>query len=153
MAEGGAGLSAGRVQSVAVRLVVEREREIEAFLPEEHWKIGGIFSAKTDAKGFSALAGEWAEFLANTGSGERTKVEREKWLADHAAFAAELIELAGKKFDPNNKADARRAAELLGFIVDKENTTEDAEAQGAGEESDEVCRASGSLPAVCGAVD
>jgi len=32
-------LSAGRVQSVAVRIVVEREREIEAFVPEEFWKI------------------------------------------------------------------------------------------------------------------
>ncbi len=33
------GLSAGRVQSVAVRLVAEREREIEAFKPEEYWEI------------------------------------------------------------------------------------------------------------------
>ena len=33
------GLSAGRVQSVALRLVVEREREITAFVPEEYWKI------------------------------------------------------------------------------------------------------------------
>ena len=33
------GLSAGRVQSVALRLVVEREREIEAFIPEEYWSI------------------------------------------------------------------------------------------------------------------
>ncbi|PHM38792.1 type I DNA topoisomerase [Xenorhabdus innexi] len=33
------GLSAGRVQSVAVRLVVEREREIKAFVPEEYWQI------------------------------------------------------------------------------------------------------------------
>src|SRR5690554_482459 len=33
------GLSAGRVQSVAVRLVVEREREIKAFVPEEYWDI------------------------------------------------------------------------------------------------------------------
>jgi DNA topoisomerase I len=33
------GLSAGRVQSVAVRLVVEREREIRAFIPEEYWDI------------------------------------------------------------------------------------------------------------------
>jgi DNA topoisomerase-1 len=33
------GLSAGRVQSVAVRLVVEREREIEAFVPEEYWSV------------------------------------------------------------------------------------------------------------------
>jgi DNA topoisomerase-1 len=33
------GLSAGRVQSVAVRLVVEREREIEAFVPQEYWSL------------------------------------------------------------------------------------------------------------------
>src|SRR5699024_11391920 len=33
------GLSAGRVQSVAVKLLVEREREIKAFQPEEYWQI------------------------------------------------------------------------------------------------------------------
>jgi DNA topoisomerase I len=33
------GLSAGRVQSVAVRLIVEREREIHAFIPEEYWEV------------------------------------------------------------------------------------------------------------------
>ena len=33
------GLSAGRVQSVAVRIIVDREREIEAFKPEEYWKL------------------------------------------------------------------------------------------------------------------
>ncbi|MBU0597070.1 type I DNA topoisomerase [Patescibacteria group bacterium] len=37
------GLSAGRVQSVAVRLVVEREREIKAFISEEYWSIAGQF--------------------------------------------------------------------------------------------------------------
>ncbi|HLY11872.1 MAG TPA: type I DNA topoisomerase [Planctomycetota bacterium] len=48
----GRGLSAGRVQSVAVRLIVEREREIQAFKPEEYWRIvatldqnGAVFSA------------------------------------------------------------------------------------------------------------
>src|SRR5213076_3371332 len=35
-------LSAGRVQSVAVRLIVDREREIAAFKPEEYWKIGAL---------------------------------------------------------------------------------------------------------------
>jgi DNA topoisomerase-1 len=34
------GLSAGRVQSVALRLIVDREREIEAFKPEEYWNCG-----------------------------------------------------------------------------------------------------------------
>ena len=35
--------SAGRVQSVALKLIVDREREIEAFIPEEYWKILAIF--------------------------------------------------------------------------------------------------------------
>src|SRR5207249_4406326 len=38
------GLSAGRVQSVAVRLIVEREREIQGFKPEEYWKITALLS-------------------------------------------------------------------------------------------------------------
>ena len=38
------GLSAGRVQSVATRLVVDREREIEAFVPEEYWNIDASLS-------------------------------------------------------------------------------------------------------------
>jgi DNA topoisomerase-1 len=42
------GLSAGRVQSVAVRLVVEREREREAFKQDEFWTIDGIFSKAND---------------------------------------------------------------------------------------------------------
>ncbi|MBI3997739.1 MAG: type I DNA topoisomerase [Armatimonadetes bacterium] len=37
------GLSAGRVQSVAVRLIVDREREIEAFIPQEYWSIAAAF--------------------------------------------------------------------------------------------------------------
>lgn len=45
------GLSAGRVQSVAVRLVVEREREIKAFVPEEYWEV----DASTTTPGGDAL--------------------------------------------------------------------------------------------------
>jgi DNA topoisomerase I len=40
------GLSAGRVQSVAVRLIVDREREIQAFNPVEYWVLKGQFDAK-----------------------------------------------------------------------------------------------------------
>lgn len=43
------GLSAGRVQSVAVRLVVEREREIKAFVPEEYWEIHADLNDKNMA--------------------------------------------------------------------------------------------------------
>lgn len=44
------GLSAGRVQSVAVRLIVEREREIRAFIPEEYWQLFASLSAGEKAK-------------------------------------------------------------------------------------------------------
>jgi DNA topoisomerase I len=48
------GLSAGRVQSVAVRLVVEREREIEKFQKEEYWSIEAKLSKEKDVKTFIA---------------------------------------------------------------------------------------------------
>ncbi|MEO8289226.1 MAG: type I DNA topoisomerase [Chloroflexota bacterium] len=44
------GLSAGRVQSVAVRLVVEREREIEAFVAQEYWSIEADLSKRPQGK-------------------------------------------------------------------------------------------------------
>lgn len=40
------GLSAGRVQSVAVRLICEREEEIKAFVPEEYWTIEGTYTTE-----------------------------------------------------------------------------------------------------------
>ncbi len=70
------GLSAGRVQSVAARLIVEREREIEAFVPQEFWKIlvdletprGEAFEAalhKVDGKKEEIRGGERARELAD----------------------------------------------------------------------------------------
>ncbi len=48
------GLSAGRVQSVAVRLIVDREREIEAFKPEEYWSIEANLKQKDRKEDFLA---------------------------------------------------------------------------------------------------
>ncbi len=44
------GLSAGRVQSPALRIIMEREREIRAFVPEKFWKIWGEFATKSGIK-------------------------------------------------------------------------------------------------------
>lgn len=48
------GLSAGRVQSVAVRLVVDRENEIRKFVPKEYWSIDAKFTAPSSRKVFDA---------------------------------------------------------------------------------------------------
>ncbi|HET8587176.1 MAG TPA: type I DNA topoisomerase, partial [Candidatus Limnocylindria bacterium] len=48
------GLSAGRVQSVAVRMVVEREREIQAFTPEEYWSLQAQLRRDEDGASFQA---------------------------------------------------------------------------------------------------
>ncbi|MDR1362542.1 MAG: type I DNA topoisomerase [Spirochaetaceae bacterium] len=51
------GLSAGRVQSVALRLICEREKEIEAFTPEEYWTLEADF--KTGKTAFAASLVSW----------------------------------------------------------------------------------------------
>jgi DNA topoisomerase-1 len=55
-------LSAGRVQSVAVRLIADRERDIQAFVAEEYWKITATLSptgSSAEADRFAALLAEW----------------------------------------------------------------------------------------------
>ncbi|MBX4215819.1 type I DNA topoisomerase [Candidatus Parcubacteria bacterium] len=42
------GLSAGRVQSPALRIIMEREREIRAFVPEQFWRLSAIFKTRRD---------------------------------------------------------------------------------------------------------
>ncbi|BAC91139.1 type I DNA topoisomerase [Gloeobacter violaceus] len=56
------GLSAGRVQSVAVRLLCDREKEIQAFVSEEYWTVHGRFrqSAQVEATPFSADLVRWS---------------------------------------------------------------------------------------------
>ena len=48
------GLSAGRVQSVAVRMVVDREQEIRDFVPQEYWSVDAKFTAPSSKKVFAA---------------------------------------------------------------------------------------------------
>ncbi|HUU84471.1 MAG TPA: type I DNA topoisomerase, partial [Phycisphaerae bacterium] len=112
------GLSAGRVQSVAVRLIVEREWEIRAFVPTESWRITGCFATQVDKA--AGLAVEWEEFLeggADPDTGRTTK-ERFAWLSSHGCLQAQLVKLDGRPFEPANVDECRAAAEGLGFVCE-----------------------------------
>lgn len=75
------GLSAGRVQSVAVRLIVEREREIQIFKKEEYWDIEGTFSKENEKEKFTAklhqIDGKILEKLAIKNEEEAKKILKE----------------------------------------------------------------------------
>ena len=93
------GLSAGRVQSVALRLIVDREREIEAFVPEEYWNIGA----------------QLAKIAGKNGGGKRQP------------FATRLAQENGKKIDVKDgetaarvKADLESAAYRVAKVTKSE---------------------------------
>lgn len=119
------GLSAGRVQSVAVRLVVEREREIEAFVPDEFWKISALFA--TDLSQTDAIGQAWRAWV---GTEERTIKQQNAWLSEQKCLSAELVRFEGQRFDVNNRVDALAIAKKLGFKLVEEVSTEDPKAKG-----------------------
>ena len=71
------GLSAGRVQSVAVKLIVDRENEIKAFVPKEYWSIDGKLLTSSGKKPFSVklaeIGGEKAELTCKEQTDEVLK--------------------------------------------------------------------------------
>ncbi|NVJ54323.1 MAG: type I DNA topoisomerase [Campylobacteraceae bacterium] len=90
------GLSAGRVQSVAVRIIVDRENEIRAFEPEEFWKIKSIFSNP-----------ELEAILAKVdGKAKRIKNEQEAKEIESSALASNftLIDIEEKESKRNPAA-------------------------------------------------
>ena len=132
------GLSAGRVQSVAVRLVVEREREIQAFVPDEFWKITGIFSTNTADVTKNRAA--WAQWLADApekknGRTVNGRSVREKlgWLAECNGLMTELIEVGGQKFEAIDADAALAVAQKAGFVLADKQVTHDPKGKGPAE--------------------
>ena len=124
------GLSAGRVQSVAVRLIVERERLIEAFVPEEYWRMGAVFTPQRDQA--PRLAAEWADFVQRRderGNGP-TAAQEQEFLAAAGAFRAELAQWNGKKFEVSDEAAALEIAQALGTVIVEVQRTADPQGKG-----------------------
>ena len=109
-------LSAGRVQSVAVRLIVERERELQAFNSETYYVVNGIF-AITNADGSQS------EVKAMLSQRFKTEQEVEKFLekCKEATFTVESIQKKPMKRTPappfTTSTLQQEAARKLGFTV------------------------------------
>lgn len=91
------GLSAGRVQSVAVRLIVDRENEIRAFVPEEYWTLDAKFTAP-NRKSFSA-----SFYGDETGKVKITSKEQaDSYLArlDNAKYSVTSVKKGTRKKNP-----------------------------------------------------
>lgn len=74
------GLSAGRVQSVALRLLAEREREIEKFGKEKYWTIQGVFKKNQESR--SKKQGDGIEFILFEIGGEKVDISQKLMLYD-----------------------------------------------------------------------
>jgi len=121
------GLSAGRVQSVTVKMIVERERDIRNFKPKEYWLIPAIFTTDLQAD----YRRQWLDFTRaktqdDTRLGEGAIVAKEvteapsrsregpsateqsEWLLGHNAFRAQLDKIGDKKFQVSNNEQAER---------------------------------------------
>jgi DNA topoisomerase-1 len=91
------GLSAGRVQSVALRLIVEREREIEQFVPDEYWNVGA-----------SLIGAAKQPFFARLHRAEGEKIEVKD--GEHAAAVRADLETAAFKVVEITRREQRRNA-------------------------------------------
>src|SRR6266540_1507044 len=130
----GGRLSAGRVQSVALRMVVEREREIEGFIKTEYWTIGANLSAKLPPAFEARLAKVGDQTVKTSGFDQELK-KNEILIGDDAAANAIVAEAEKQQFvvsDVTTKERKRNpvpsfitsklqqeAARKLGFAVKK----------------------------------
>ena len=107
------GLSAGRVQTVTVRLIVEREREIRAFKADEYWEI--VVELNPDSAAAASAAGESLAKLIASADPEKglAKQDLYAFCQEHRLLLADVIEFNGAKFKPTNQADASAAVDGL----------------------------------------
>ncbi|NBC35782.1 type I DNA topoisomerase [Novosphingobium sp. FSY-8] len=110
--------SAGRVQSVALRLIVEREREIEAFTPQEYWQV--VAKMLHDGTGFAARLVKFeGQKLDKLSLGDAGTAARAKAAVEGGAFRVEEVETKPVRRNPyppfTTSTLQQEAARKLGF--------------------------------------
>ena len=115
------GLSAGRVQSVAVKLIVDREEEIEKFIPEEYWNIYVILEDKENKKEFEArFYGKNGKKLEIHSQEEVDNILKE---IEKAKYVIEEVKRGEKKRTPappfTTSTMQQEASRKLGFTLKK----------------------------------
>ena len=112
--------SAGRVQSVALRLIVEREREIELFKPQEYWSV--VANMEHDGTAFVARLVKFdGDKLERLSLGEQGVAMRAKAAVEAGAFRVEEVETKPLKRHPSppftTSTLQQEAARKLGFAA------------------------------------
>jgi DNA topoisomerase-1 len=110
------GLSAGRVQSVAVRIICDREEEIEAFVPEEFWTITALLTDPAKTKQFEAKFAERNGLKKITNKQQADEILKD---VEGKDFAVDKVKKGGKKKNPpppfTTSQLQQAAAGALGF--------------------------------------
>ena len=115
------GLSAGRVQSVALRIICDREEEINAFVPQEYWSLDADFSVKGMKKPFRAkFYGDENGKLAISSEEEANKILK---AVAKAKFTVSEIKMGERKRQPappfTTSTLQQEAAKALNFSTQK----------------------------------
>ncbi len=111
------GLSAGRVQSVAVRLIVERERERQEFKPEEYWSLDAEFTDKRDKRPLKAsLVEKDGDKIDISKEKDIKKIEKELNGASFLVSSVKKTERKKSPYPPYKTSTLQQAgANVLGF--------------------------------------
>ncbi|WP_350334621.1 type I DNA topoisomerase [Coralliovum pocilloporae] len=113
--------SAGRVQSVALRLVCDREREIETFLPQEYWSILATLKSERNAEFEARVVGLDGKKLGRQDIPNGTQASEIEGLLNSASFTIAAVEAKPQKRNPQppftTSTMQQEASRKLGFAA------------------------------------